>query len=42
MTWEKAALAFRAHYRRLAGRPLEERDRALVAASLAGPASGGR
>jgi glycosyltransferase involved in cell wall biosynthesis len=35
MTWERAALTFRAHYRRLAGRTLDERDRALVAASLA-------
>jgi glycosyltransferase involved in cell wall biosynthesis len=42
MTWEKAALSFRAHYRRLAGRTLDDQDRELVASSLAVPALEGR
>jgi len=32
-SWERTARIFRAHYRRIAGQPLTEEDRALVAAS---------
>ncbi len=31
-TWERTARTFRAHYRRLAGRPLHDADRALIEA----------
>jgi glycosyltransferase involved in cell wall biosynthesis len=34
LSWEKTARIFRAHYRRIAGRPLTEEDRALIAKSM--------
>jgi glycosyltransferase involved in cell wall biosynthesis len=34
LSWEKTARIFRAHYRRIAGRPLTAEDRALIAESM--------
>ncbi len=34
LSWERTARIFRAHYRRIAGRPLTEEDRALIAESM--------
>jgi glycosyltransferase involved in cell wall biosynthesis len=41
-SWDRTARVYRAHYRRIAGRPLAEEDRSLVFSSLSGNQTTGK